>query len=245
MDVVYILGPGSTWNDNELLYSLRSVRKHLRGFRKIFVVGSMPRVVEHDDECGFVWVPAEDKFGDARQHNVRAKLIHAAHNPDISDEFLLMNDDFFFLAPVDISEIPYYRQGTLPQHIEWREERGGAYLETLRNTERILRHKNLPVVDFELHVPIRFKKGPLSNVLDDDYFDWSPRAGLCFRSLYCNLLGIKGQPIGDVKIDAPLERSELDRRMADNTFLSIGPAACTKTMETVLKERFPDRLVAS
>ena len=39
MDVVYILGKGSVWKDNEIRYSLRSIEKHLTGFDRVFIVG--------------------------------------------------------------------------------------------------------------------------------------------------------------------------------------------------------------
>jgi hypothetical protein len=42
MDLVYVLGSGSRWGDNELRYSLRSVEKHLKGYNNVYLVGDKP-----------------------------------------------------------------------------------------------------------------------------------------------------------------------------------------------------------
>lgn len=42
IDLVYILGSGSQWRNNELRFSLRSVQKNLKGYRNIYIVGENP-----------------------------------------------------------------------------------------------------------------------------------------------------------------------------------------------------------
>ena len=46
MDVVYILGTGSTSNDNEIRYSLRSIEKYLIGFNVVYIVGECPKFLK-------------------------------------------------------------------------------------------------------------------------------------------------------------------------------------------------------
>ncbi len=41
IDLVYILGKGSKWSDNEIRFSLRSIEKYF-DYRKIFIIGEKP-----------------------------------------------------------------------------------------------------------------------------------------------------------------------------------------------------------
>lgn len=237
MDVVYLLGPGSLWHDRELFYSLRSVQRHLIGRNRVYVVGSPPRFAGPPG-IPFKFLPFPDSTH-CSQHNVRAKLQHILFLPNISDEFLLMNDDFYFLEDRRIDDIPLYRQGTLPMHIEWREHTGNPYVESLKKTASALASKGLPQVDFELHAPIRYQKDVLAAVLDDFNFDWSGHRGLLVRSLYGNYLRSHGVPLEDCKIDFPIERAEIDRRLRNRPYFSLGPGGCTPDMELKLHELFP------
>ena len=54
VDLVYVLGKGSRWQDNELRFSLRSVSKNLSNVGQIFIVGQIPDFVKN---CVHVPVP--------------------------------------------------------------------------------------------------------------------------------------------------------------------------------------------
>ena len=42
IDVVYVLGKGTKWNDNEIRFSLRSLAKNVTGIRNVYIVGERP-----------------------------------------------------------------------------------------------------------------------------------------------------------------------------------------------------------
>jgi len=66
IDVVYPLGSGSAWDNNELRYSLRSLENNLLDLGRVFVVGQRPPwLVEA------VHIPMED----THRHNKDANLI--------------------------------------------------------------------------------------------------------------------------------------------------------------------------
>jgi hypothetical protein len=69
---------------------------------RVFVVGELPPtlpLVRH------VHV-ADSSTKKAR--NARAKVLAACEIPDLSEDFLLMNDDFFMLEPFEGTKWPYY-----------------------------------------------------------------------------------------------------------------------------------------
>ena len=56
MDIVYIIGKGSKWNNQELKYSLRSIAKYGINIGKVFIVGYKPNFVS--DEV--IYIPCDD-----------------------------------------------------------------------------------------------------------------------------------------------------------------------------------------
>jgi hypothetical protein len=57
IDIVYVLGTGSNWSDNEIRFSLRSVFKNLTNIGQIFIVGEKPAGLK-----GFIHIDHPDEF---------------------------------------------------------------------------------------------------------------------------------------------------------------------------------------
>jgi hypothetical protein len=152
-----------------------------------------------------------------------------------------MNDDFYFLRDVRADDVPPYRNGTLTAHIDWRQYTPSVYLDSLRKTEAQLKRAGMPVVDFELHMPMPLNRRVLADVLDDFTFDWSGFPAPCFRSLYGNARRLPGvrAPRGDGKIDEPLAGAEICRRLDEQPFFSTGPGGMNPDMELTLARLFP------
>ena len=151
MDVVYILGNGSEVDNEELRFSLRSLCINMLDLRKVYVVGVLPAFLR-----GVHHIPCDDRH-EKRWKNALEKTRLASTTDGITEEFLLMNDDFFMLKEFEGAEFPFYAV------------KGGAGGCNGKN-------------DFGIHCPIRFKKEwyeklPLTL---DMKGDWSP------RSFYCN-----------------------------------------------------------
>lgn len=102
MDAVYILGTGSLVGDLEILYSVRSLATHMIDLRDVYVVGEKP-----SDLPGAIHVPAADT-SKSKWENAYNKTLEACAIPELSDDFLLMNDDFFILEPFEGAEWPFY-----------------------------------------------------------------------------------------------------------------------------------------
>ena len=91
-DVVYLCRSGE---NEELRYSLRSLKNVPHG--QVWIFGGAPSWIS--DRVNFVGVPQTDfNFRDAwktKFENTRRNLYTATQQPEVSEHFLLMNDDFY------------------------------------------------------------------------------------------------------------------------------------------------------
>lgn len=102
MDAVYILGTGSECENQEIKYSVRSLEQHMLDLRNVFVIGEKPDCLPNA-----VHVPMKDPTID-KWKNAYLKIIRACEVLEISEDFFLMNDDFFLLDSVLGAEFPFY-----------------------------------------------------------------------------------------------------------------------------------------
>ena len=155
MDIAYPVKHGaSLMDDLEIFLSLRSVQQNLADVGRVFAFGHLPaylRDVQH--------VPMDD--GGDKARNLWAKY-RAMIESDLSDPFLLMDDDIFFLRPV--SEHPLYYGGSLPALVEEHKDR--AYGRYMAQTLNLLRTHGLPERNFQLHQPLLIDKRTLEMACD-------------------------------------------------------------------------------
>ena len=125
MDVLYYIGGGSMRNNVELRLSLRALEKHCKDLGKVFIVGNKPAFLKNVE---YIWV--EDKFEWWRNAFEKTK---AAIKAGISDDFLLMNDDFFMTGSFEAAKYPYYHRGEMPDCSKTQ------YQEVIANTKKLLK----------------------------------------------------------------------------------------------------------
>ena len=179
MDVVYPLKAQakSGTATNEFRYSLRTL-KNLPHDR-VWVVGWKPDWVRNVE---FIpTVQRHSKFINAFQ-NLQAVL------PQVSDEFVLMNDDFFILTPHERIPVLYRDQ----------------WIETsvLRSTKKSVvgflnRQGVTDPVSYELHIPMAFNRALLSETLEKAK---GVHIAGYQRTVYGNLNQIGGTPVPDCKV---------------------------------------------
>lgn len=102
MDVVYILGSGSLSKNEEIRYSLRALSENMLDLGKVYIIGEDPGFLP-----GARHISAKDS-ADEKWKNAYNKIVRASCLSDISEEFLLMNDDFFMIEPFVGAEFPFY-----------------------------------------------------------------------------------------------------------------------------------------
>ncbi|MFA5815861.1 MAG: hypothetical protein WC865_09615 [Bacteroidales bacterium] len=102
IDIVYVLGTGSSWSDNEIRFSLRSVFKNLTNIGQIFIVGERP-----DGLKGFLHIDHPDEFPSTNADgNIIRKVLQACKDPRVSEKFLIINDDHIIMKPMRAEKIP-------------------------------------------------------------------------------------------------------------------------------------------
>lgn len=154
MDAIYFVREGE---NEELRYSLRTI-KNLNPSR-VWVVGGKP------DWYSGNYIPV-NQLGTTKWDRVQNMYRLICNNKDISDDFILMNDDFYIMKPWAIR--PAHR-GTLAEHIIAIEQKYGdrptPYTMELRRCRRLLEGLRKPLYSFELHIPTIFNKKRLEKLL--------------------------------------------------------------------------------
>ena len=175
MDIVYICRDG---DNEELRYSIRSVMANLP-HDNIWVVGGKPRWYSGNH----ISVPQNwTKYENAR-NNMRAIV----DSKEISDNFILMNDDFYVVK--ETKRLGTYHGGNINKRLEELKIRYGrsSYLTLLMNTIKFVRsHGRRTILDYALHIPFKMNKEKLRPILDH-HVSW--------RVAYGNINKIGGREV--------------------------------------------------
>lgn len=186
MDVVYICRTGE---NEELRYSLRSVEKNLK-CRKVWIVGGKPKWAKPD---GFLQI---NQDGATKWDKVHGTFREICTNPEITENFILFNDDFFVMKPTD--EIQPKTRCSLYEHIVTIEmkynDTPNGYTKLLRQAVRNLKKAGKQTDSYELHIPMIFNKHKLLEILG------AFPTGKCTRTLYGNFFDLNGEQQEDVKV---------------------------------------------
>ena len=186
MDVVYINRPGD--ENEELRYSLRSL-KHIP-HDEVWIVGYRPTWVQANS------IPVEGMRD--KQTSALNNLIAALEHPEVSDPFIVFNDDFFVMQPLE--EIPTYHLGDLDKVIA--EHRPGtAYRNAMQKTRDRLIENQAENIDgalysYETHCPMVIEKLGMQLALSIG----QGIHGMHNRTMYGNLMEVGGTETSDFKI---------------------------------------------
>jgi hypothetical protein len=223
MNFVYLCRHGE---NEELRYSIRSVVKNTEN-PQIWLVGGKPswytgNFVKSDQ--------SKDKY-----ENVVNSLNTIVNCDSIPDDFILMNDDFYIIKPID--KINTYHGGDFKKKVEIFSEnaKSSYYTSLLQNTKKQLQDAGIEnPLDYAIHVPIELNKQKLSTVI---------KPKISIRTMYGNLFNIGGTEINDVKF-----HRQATRRWAKNPslnsidfeYLSTNDESFIEVYETILKDMFKE-----
>ena len=130
LKILYIVGDGSTHENIELRWSLRSLEKFCTTTVEPVLVGSMlpDWFVGHKLYAPDTWPHKEQ--------NIFAAICDAVEEGLVDGEkFQISADDHFWVKPVDLSRLPiYYRELTIP---EW-DGKGNNHAKALGGTRQLL-----------------------------------------------------------------------------------------------------------
>jgi len=187
VDVVYAVRGGEV--NTELRYSLRTLAN--LEHERVWIVGFKPSWVS--DDVGYIEGNTQGNALANYYHNILA----ACMTEEISDPFLLFNDDFFVTGPVS-GELPVYHAGPMGKQL-LRRGRVDWWSKALSRTLGALKAEGIEhPTSYELHLPLPIAKAPCEIALERMIH---PHRALCLpRSVYGNLAGIGGQQTADVKV---------------------------------------------
>lgn len=192
-DIVYIVRPGD--DNEELRYSLRSVAANMP-HRHIYIAGYTPK-----------WVRGVESI-DTKQQAERTKYARAMlnwkaaiNNDWVSEDFMLFNDDFFIMQPIEY--LKTFNRGPLDNVIAYYDQKGGPYVNNMKRTRKLL--KELGVTDarsYALHIPMWLNKTRYKFLLGGVEAAGYTLEGIQMRTLYGNFWNVGGEYHDDVKISA-------------------------------------------
>lgn len=213
MDIVYAIGRGSTWRNNELRYSLRSLKNIEHA--KVFIVGDLPHWV-----TGVIHIPAKDHLT-RKQLSIYNKISLAAQDERVSDDFIYFADDYYVLKPCKVG---LYHSGPLSRMLT---KYAGKYRQAVQNTIDIGGQNN-----YDIHTPFVYNKKRWDELI---WLDWSKE--YVIKSAY--IRGTEGTEIEDAKVNTSLPYSDLVEKVSDWDFLSSG--LLNPAMMKFLRDKFPTK----
>lgn len=235
IDVVYVLGKGSDWDNNEIRFSLRAIEKNLKEYRKIWIVGEKPVWIRNIQHIAY----PDDLIHNA-DGNIARKILRVCQEEDLTEEFLFINDDHYIMKPTVAREIPPYHKGDLSklpdtyfQQSFWRGR--------LFRTKNVLISKGLTALHFDCHVPMVMNKMRFPEVMSQ--FDFEKGIGYTMKSMYGNVVYGNSAPRlrGEkVTIFKKFSYEEVKRITKKAQFVAVNKDGTKAGFKQWINEQFPD-----
>ena len=219
-DFVYILKDSE--KNEELLYSLRSISQNAPNLiNRVVFVGGKPKGFK-----GYYHIPNNQIFS-TKGKNAIMGIYAATKTQSITANFVLMNDDFYIMKPID--RITKYYDGSIEGRIN--ELPDSRYKKQMKEYFEVLRkYYNLPL-NYATHTPMLINKKEAEFILQQ----LEPEHN--FRNLYGNLTQDrdKGQSFRDNKFrkqDKTWNKDAIFASSDDDTF---------PKMRTYLRNKFKQK----
>lgn len=232
VDVVYPLGNGSKWDNNEIRYSIRSLQEHIFQVRDVYIIGELPDFLQNVKHIPFV---DEHQFKETR---IALKVLEVCNTSLISEDFLFMNDDHFLLADYGPFEFPYFHKESISATAQARRFQD-SYRKSLLNTYMALTKNGHLTHNYDVHCPIVYNKARFSQMFE--LYDWEVNYGYVVKSMYCNTFKVEGIKTDDFKLNSPMSVSQLQAINNTREFFSIGDKGINEDLKTYLEILFPEK----
>jgi hypothetical protein len=171
---------------------------------------------------------------ESKYKNAVENLKTISTSDQISESFVLMNDDFYIIKKID--KIENFHGGYLLNKINLYQKLNGnsQYTRKLSGTYKKLKALGFEnPLDYELHVPMIMEKEKLKIILElIDQFLW--------RSIYGNKFEVGGTEMQDVKVytSGPLVLKSYNLNIDSHTYLSSADSSFNNIFNKILKDKF-------
>lgn len=231
VDILYIYKHSKN-NGEELRYSLRSLEKYVSDYGRIFITGDCPDFI---DKSKVIYTPARDIGYPMVNH--WWKVRETIKKTDISNDFVLMYDDIFFVKPTKLEGYLNYAKGMLGQSLEG----GWHYKVWMQNTFEWLSVRGYMACDYELHIPFTYNRekflqmDPIFKPISEVNMSTGQ---LAVRSVYGNLFLGNNPPY---RKDIKLRKKEDKLDLEDADCFSIGDDVFDGYISEMLKQDLPSK----
>lgn len=241
MDILYIVGTGSKWDNNELRYSLRSIDKYGINVDRVFIVGEKPDFVSGE----ITHIPCADRYSMTKKHNnIHQKIAVAMGTGLLGDHFLISSDDHFYCKPTDFNNYPvYYRESRIPTTVP-DGVKPNSYWYSLFETRSFLKHKGFPIFQTNphanTHIDVKLWMDHIRTIVEASDL---PHGGEinCIMGNIMITNGWEPKPIQDCKIYDFANREEFDNKIKDVHVFSMSDSALGCGIDKILQEMYPEK----
>lgn len=238
MDAVYMLSSESSMDDWELRYSLRSLETHYRNLERVWIIGHKPLWVQSVSH-----IEQPDCYKRNKDANLISKIVRLSFEQTLSEKFIMMSDDHFFLQPTWDSDIkPYYNKDMA--NMEKKDFANNKWAQRLWRTKEVLKKNGYPQRDYEGHIPYVLEKAKLKTYLQFDYgFD----IGYCVFSLYFNTVDTPEiAHINDGRVRAGFYGKQpnaqaMARKISESRYLNFNDNSFSAEMKQAVETLFPKK----
>ncbi len=248
VDVVYVLGKGSTWGDNEIRFSIRSFHKYFRDLRNVVVVGERPYFLS-----GVVHIPYPDRDGVNKDARMMLKILAACKDDRVSENFVLCTDDTLLLTPLSFSDFTGWHEGPILYNaeVDLRDHKKAVKNEQVQtpsdwfqfvyNTGMELQKRGLPDNNYDkAHSPQPINKAEFISILSE----WDMiNNHYTISNIYNNSSKIfQGRRISgkNLKVYGHANLSQLDDLASEKICMNYNDRALNDDFKTWLYKSLPD-----
>ena len=239
VDIVYIVGRGSKWQDNELRFSLRSLCKYGKNIRRIILVGHCPAWL---DRSKITYVPADDKEN-CKHINIMQKVKKAIDTLHLTEPFLISSDDHWYTKPTDFAQYPIISKGK----IRFNPEPDGEYQRSMQQTRRWLHEHNLPVYKTNPHYNTWIDPEVFAQLYPELIEAWKSGKAPDGIEMNCAMgntriaAGVPFVSMQDGKCDAPKPMPWWKTLMKERHCVSVGERSMTPHLMMLILKTYPDQ----
>ena len=242
MDILYVVGTGSLWNNNELRYSLRSIAKNGGNVGRVFIVGYKPNFVSDL----VTYIPCDDPY-DRAHKNILHKVLTAVESGLLPEHFLISSDDHFYIKQTNFDTLPvYYRQREIPADVPWNKHYT-PYFVSLAETRAMMERHGLPLYQTNPHCNTHFDVATYraNKHIFDECFQL--RNGGEMNCVMGNLLiqaGATPEHFHDSKLENTIrDAASFAARIGDTNCISGVPRMAASYVANWLIRNFPDKSI--
>lgn len=252
LDIVYIFCHSQN-EDQELLYSLRSVALHLPYIRKVWIFGDRPEFLT-DDLAVAQHIPHEytariGRYKLPLRNNLLMTFL-ASLIPELAFDFMWFADDYVILTHLSQEELTKVR--VLEDLSKVKNRGGGLWKQSLWRTYELLNRLGYSGLNFSGHVPLPYTKKRVFDAFCDlqDFVTEDRFFGLlCHTSIFNHALRHESLPLVSIVAedqyigfhDTMASFDEIGKKCSGKTFMNFDDKAFNDGMKKYLAERFPQK----